>query len=218
MKKSVCEQCSSEAMEFQEQAKRSDQIMRAICDSTQSFIILISLDFRIIFFNKRALHFSKLQYGKDLQVGDSFMSYQRDGEEAVFMTFQDNFSQAIASGCPVTTEREMRYHNLTVWIRTEYTPVYDKGKVIGVALRIVDISERKKKELQIEKQNEQLRQISWIQSHKTRQPIATILGLVHILDKTSLTEDNRKIIAMLEKTVTQLDMVIRDTVIRANSV
>jgi PAS domain S-box-containing protein len=218
MKKSVCEQCASETAALQEQADRSHQIIKAICDSTQSFIVLISPDYRIMFFNKRAQYFSKLQYGKDLQVGDSFMDYKREGEEAVFQAFKDNFSEAVSCGCPVTSEREMRYHNLTIWIRSEYTPVYDEGGIIGVALRIVDISERKRKELQIAKQNEQLRQISWIQSHQTRQPIATILGLVHILDKTSLTEDNRKIIGMLENTVVQLDTVIRDTVIRANSV
>lgn len=204
-------------MELQEAAERSRQVIKAVFDSTQSFIILISPGYRIMFFNKRAQHFSKLLYGKDLQVGDSFMGYKRDGEEEVFRAFHQNFSRAM-EGHRVTSEREMCYHNLILWMRSEYTPVYDEGKIIGVALRVVDITERKQKELQIEKQNEQLRQISWIQSHKTRQPIATILGLVHILDRTTLTEDNRKIIAMLEQTVTQLDTVIRDTVIRANSV
>jgi signal transduction histidine kinase len=86
-----------------------------------------------------------------------------------------------------------------------------------VALRVVDITERKQKELQIEKQNEQLRQISWIQSHQTRQPIASILGLINILDRETLTDDNREIIAMLEASIDKLDDIIRSIVIRSNS-
>ncbi len=211
--------CScGENTELMEQAERSRQIISAIFDSTQSFMLLVSLDYHIIFFNKRALLSSKMLYGRDLQVGDSFMSYQRKGDEETFQAFRHNFAKAIMTGSIITSEREMKFDNIISWFRSEYTPVYDHGKIIGVALRIADVSERKRREQKIENQNEQLREISWIQSHRTRQPIATILGLVHILDKKTLTDDNKKIIGMLEDTVGKLDAVIRDTVIRANSV
>lgn len=204
--------------DLMEQAERSRQIISAIFDSTQSFILLISLEYKIIFFNKKAMHSSKILYGRELKVGDSFMSYQRDGDEEAFKVFRDNFSKTIATGHIVVSEREMTYHNVTSWFRSEYTPVYDQGKIIGVALRVIDISERKNREKQIEKQNEQLGQISWLQSHHTRQPVASILGLIHILDKKSLTEDNQKIIGMLQVEIDKLDRVIRETVIRANSI
>jgi len=45
-----------------------------------------------------------------------------------------------------------------------------------------------------------------------------MLGLIYILDKATLTEDNLKIIKMLESEVGKLDAVISDTVVRANSV
>ncbi|MEO7992212.1 MAG: histidine kinase dimerization/phospho-acceptor domain-containing protein [Chryseolinea sp.] len=85
-------------------------------------------------------------------------------------------------------------------------------------MRVIDISERKNREKQIKKQNEQLRKILWIQSHRTRQPVASILGLIHILDKKSLTEDNQKIFQMLQVEADKLDNVIRETVIRTNSI
>lgn len=200
------------------EAERSRQIISAIFDSTQSFIILISLDYRIIFFNKKAMQATRVLYGRDLEVDDNFLSYQRDGDEAVFQAFRENFQKAIVTGGIVISEREMRFHDTSTWYRSEYTPVYDDGKIIGVALRIVDVSERKQRETKIEKQNEQLREISWSQSHQTRQPIATILGLIHILDKSSLTPDNKKIIDMLDAEVDKLDRIISEMVIRANSV
>lgn len=68
------------------------------------------------------------------------------------------------------------------------------------------------------RQNDLLQQISWMQSHKTRQPLATLLGLIHIIDKSSLSDSNLEIIDMLEKTAKKLDEVIRLTVIKANSI
>jgi len=86
---------------------------------------------------------------------------------------------------------------------------------------------RQKRELEIlieertrdlARQSDLLQQISWMQSHKTRQPLATLLGLIHIIDKGSLSDGNLEIIQMLEKTGQKLDEVIRHTVIKANSV
>jgi hypothetical protein len=68
------------------------------------------------------------------------------------------------------------------------------------------------------RQSDLLQQISWMQSHKTRQPLATLLGLIHIIDKSSLSDGNLEIIEMLEKTAQKLDEVIRHTVIKANSI
>jgi PAS domain S-box-containing protein len=199
-----------------EQAEQSRKIVKAIFDSTYSFIILIAPDFSIMFFNSKAQQYSKLLYGRELVIGDSILTYKRKEDEKIFKLFRKNFSRAIKSKIPVIGEREMHFDKTSLWIRSEFTAVYDDGKIIGVALRLVDVSERRKKELLIEKQNEQLRQIGWIQSHETRQPIATILGLIHILDKTSLTEDNLQIIGMLEATIEKLDLVVRKTVLKAN--
>ncbi len=199
------------------QVEVSRQIIEAISDSTQSYIVLIAPNFRIIFFNKRAWYSSKHLFGKELIVGESILRYERRFDDAVFKDFYENFYKAITSGHTVSAEREMKYSSMTFWLRTEYTPVFEQEEIIGVALRVVDITERKMQEMKIKEQSERLKQIAWIQSHETRQPIATILGLINILDKSSLSEDNNMIIAMLEATVTKLDNVIRDTVVSANA-
>ncbi|HEY9007512.1 MAG TPA: PAS domain-containing protein [Ohtaekwangia sp.] len=209
-----------EIKNIHKQLELSRQVLQAMFDSTQSSIFLVAPDYRIIFFNKKALEVSRVMYGRELRLGDSILNYKLDNGDDVFTSFQINFEKALHSGEQVTTEREIVYPNMQLsnWVRSEYTPVYDHGKAIGVALRVVDITDRKLYELQIDMQTEILQQISWIQSHHTRQPVATILGLISILDKASMTEDNRKIIGMLEQTAHKLDGVIRETVIKANSI
>lgn len=210
----------SEIKTMHQQLEQSRQVLQAIFDSTQSYILLVDPQFRIIFFNKKAQEGSLSMHGRELKLGDSLLEYTASNyDEMALLTFHENYNKAVATRQTVVSEREIYYPSMmSSWIRSEYTPVYDQGILIGVALRIVDITERKRHEIQIEMQTEILQQISWMQSHQTRQPVATILGLINILEKSSLSDDNRKIVAMLEDTALKLDDVIRDTVIRANSI
>jgi len=217
MKKAESLQCSCAENNGSINVERSRHIINAIFDSTQSCMILVSLDHRIIFLNKKSLDCGKILYGRELRVGDCIMGLQREGDEAVFQTFQENFAKAIATCSIVTCEREMHFQDQHHWFRFEFTPVYDHGNIVGVALRIVDVTERKKREQKIAAQNEQLQKISWEQSHLTRQPVATMLGLIHILDKTTLSEDNLRIVELMKKEVDKLDVIIHDMVMKANS-
>lgn len=199
------------------QLETSRQVLKALFDGTQSAIFIVSADYKIIFFNKKAIDRSALLCGQHIKIGDNILHFNLSPEkEKLFEVMKNNFELAL-SGSQVVSERELDYAEKKIWIQSEYTPIYDQQKVIAVVLRIKEINERKHYEQQIENQNEKLKQIAWIQSHETRQPVATILGLINVLDKKTLTEDNKIIIEMLEKTVEQLDEVIRNTVIRANS-
>lgn len=130
---------------------------------------------------------------------------------------------ALSSECMVSEALQIMERE-----QTEVLPVYKLELFEGLIFKndLLKFVTERKRELEIkiaertneiEKQNELLRQISWMQSHQTRQPVATILGLVNIVDKSSLTEDNLEIIGLLEKTAQELDEVIRSTVIKANS-
>jgi nitrogen-specific signal transduction histidine kinase len=194
----------------------TEQVIEAVFDSMQSGVILLAPDYRILFFNQTARHSSKMLYGREIRVGENFLNFERDGDEAAFEALKQNFKKAINEKRTIASERGINYHRSTRWIKSEYTPVFHGSSLVGVSLRFIDSTERKEREDQIRRQNEQLRDIAWMQSHLTRQPLATILGLVNILDKKSLTDDNKKIIGMLEETVGKLDQVIRDIVIQAN--
>jgi tetratricopeptide (TPR) repeat protein len=57
-----------------------------------------------------------------------------------------------------------------------------------------------------------LSDIATIQSHEVRAPLATILGLVSLIDQAELSEENRKVVGYLQKSSRELDDVIRKTV------
>jgi PAS domain S-box-containing protein len=93
----------------------------------------------------------------------------------------------------------------------------------GREARIViatDITERTNHINAIEMQNEQLKQISWIQSHTIRAPLTNIIGLVQCLDDIDLEdiEDLQKIKELLGISTAKLDNVIRSIIDKSSTV
>jgi signal transduction histidine kinase len=75
---------------------------------------------------------------------------------------------------------------------------------------VIDITERLNYINAIEAQNEKLHQISWIQSHMVRAPLARILGIIPILKEARENEsDIRKLLDYLEVSANELDRVIK---------
>jgi PAS domain S-box-containing protein len=84
------------------------------------------------------------------------------------------------------------------------------GTIMGIA---IDITQQKKHLQQIETQNEQLREIGWLQSHQVRGPVATIMGLIDLFDKnTPANPDNTEILDKIQEAVRQLDNSIKAVV------
>ena len=195
----------------------SRQILRMVFDNITSAILLCAPDARIIFVNKHAREGSMTTHGRPMQVGESIMSYRTEGDEETHQQFRANFERALQTKMPVVDERKMSFDTATsFWIRTEYTPIFDGDKIAGILLHFHNVTDRKTMENWNERQANILNDIAWSQSHETRQPLATLLGLINILDKASLTHENKEIIGMLEKTANKLEDVIRQNVIRAN--
>lgn len=74
-----------------------------------------------------------------------------------------------------------------------------------------DITERFIHIEAIEKQNERLKEIAWIQSHVVRAPLARIMGLVDLIKTQGFeSNDNEKLYDYLMQSAEELDNIIRD--------
>jgi PAS domain S-box-containing protein len=111
-------------------------------------------------------------------------------------------------------QQEYRY------IRVDGTVAFisDQGYIVRdaakKAIRMVgamhDNTELKEKKLRILEQNERMHEIAQINSHVIRKPVASILGLINLLDKESIVgEDNLEILEYLVTSARELDAVIR---------
>lgn len=74
-----------------------------------------------------------------------------------------------------------------------------------------DVTERTLYYKALQKQNEKLKEIAWIQSHKVRSPVSRILGMIDLIKHKICSEkENKILIDEIQDSVKELDKIIRD--------
>lgn len=83
------------------------------------------------------------------------------------------------------------------------------GNLIYRVVFARDMRLRRSLEHELDLREKNLRQISYLNSHVIRKPVATILGLISIIDKKNLSNPyNQELLDLLEKTTQELDHII----------
>lgn len=63
----------------------------------------------------------------------------------------------------------------------------------------------------VEEHNRKLNEISWMQSHVVRAPLASLMGLIHVLEDTKIDSDERqKILPQVVEVARELDGIIKE--------
>ncbi len=104
-----------------------------------------------------------------------------------------------------------RVTNEVIFAEVSFNPIYNsEGEITGVGCFARNITERIKNNKAISDQNERLQNIASISSHELRKPVATMLGLINIIDKEDFyNPDNKEIIEHLLTVGCEIDDVIR---------
>lgn len=91
------------------------------------------------------------------------------------------------------------------------------GKAIRAIGAMIDLTDTLERMRQIEQQNKALREISWLQSHIVRAPLANLLGLITLLkDSQDKGVYDSNLINYIYESTEKLDQVIHDIVKKSN--
>ncbi|WP_317195966.1 response regulator [Litoribacter ruber] len=95
-----------------------------------------------------------------------------------------------------------------VEVKTNFIKFKDQDAILVLSS---DITERLKYIKTIEKQNQQMREIAWIQSHVVRAPIARLMGLVNLIDLEKATDkDHKELLTHIMDSAEELDKIVRE--------
>jgi PAS domain S-box-containing protein len=187
-----------------------NKTLTALYNSSRYSKLMISKDYKVIFFNRVASAFVKREFGVNMVRNGNVFDYISKKFLPDFKTFID---QAL-EGKICQTEYVANFPKAgKAWIRLEIYPVYDENKtVIGVSYNAVDISNRKLDKLTIEDQSKRLKEIAFTQSHVIRKPVANMIGLLNLIEEENLNEENKFIFSKIQESLNELDSVIYDLV------
>ena len=191
------------------EAKNSENKLRSFFESSKSGHLLIGRNMEVITFNKTFYDVAFHLFGKAVKAGDLSTDF-------IYPTYVDDFVihvQKALSGEMVSHERLISFEGMQpIWSKISYNPTYDSNRnIIGVSFNSTDITKRKQSEEKIIKQNDALRKIAYMQSHELRKPVASILGLMHLL-KLESPDPGSEVLQMMEKAVSELDDTIHQIV------
>jgi PAS domain S-box-containing protein len=188
--------------------EESELNLRTIFESTLDGFVLLDNDGKIIAFNSRAaysIRFNKKQ--SSFEAGKSIFDYI----EFSRLPYFHQIMRKVSSG--ETVEYDRRYltgPKKISWIRYTVTPVKKDNIIIGACITGRDITERKLYLKSLEDQNKVFREISWVQSHMVRGPLARIMGLIPLL-KASKDENERiQVLEYLDISTQELDNKIKE--------
>ncbi|WCT14302.1 PAS domain S-box protein [Mucilaginibacter jinjuensis] len=197
-----------EVFDANKRVEESEMNLKAIFESTLDGFVLIDKAGKIITFNPRAeysIRFNKRQNA--FKAGKSIFDYI----EVSRLPYFHQIMHKVHSGETVEYDRKYLTSPKKVsWIRYTVTPVRKDNIIIGACITGRDITERKLYLKSLEDQNKVFREISWVQSHMVRGPLARIMGLIPLL-KSSKDENERiQVLEYLDISTQELDNKIKE--------
>ncbi|MDF3078668.1 MAG: hypothetical protein K0S09_2557 [Sphingobacteriaceae bacterium] len=99
----------------------------------------VSPDYKIISFNEKAMKNSIALHGRELNPKDSILDYARDTQNRVDGDFIANFGKA-STGRVVHSEQEVAYESVRLWVQSEFTPIFDKNKLLGISILVEEMN------------------------------------------------------------------------------
>ncbi|WP_439505800.1 PAS domain-containing protein [Sediminibacterium sp.] len=175
---------------------QTETLLRAMYDSTSDACTFINPNFEFLFLNQLAKNNCLEIFKREPAIGDSIFDFFHPFNHAEFL----GYFKRVLNGESIRAENE----DGGIWWIFSLFPVYDIFQhIVGIAINVRDITERKQNEIKILQQNERLKQITWQHSHEVRRHIVNIMGLHDLIKNNNLLSD-------IEKQM-QLDELLNET-------
>jgi PAS domain S-box-containing protein len=186
--------------------------LEALINNTEDFIWSIDRDGRYVYMNTAYRKRITDTVGIAPHEGDD--AYVHSGNtEQMRDEWHSYYNRALSGERYVTRHESInRITNDITYFEVSFNPIYKKSKdeIVGVGCFARDITERLKTEEALMEQNERLRHIASLSSHELRRPVASMLGLMNIMDRENFSNpENAQIIEHMFTVTKEIDEVIR---------
>ncbi|MCU0448317.1 MAG: PAS domain-containing protein [Bernardetiaceae bacterium] len=209
---------TAQRLNYQQKEAAWQNLLGMINQGWQSMLML-DPEGRIVLANQRLVERFRYLYQLNLEVGRHFNEYfeteEMKGQFAHYFNEAIEFKQNLRFEHLWPTDAKGRVR----WFDVSFTPVVDsQGQVLGVVIGQIEITERKEEHSHWQQMNQaliekntQLSHYSHVVSHNLRAPVASLLGLINVMELQGLVnDDNRELLNLIRNSAQGLDTVVRD--------
>jgi PAS domain S-box-containing protein len=179
--------------------------LNKILESTSIGFFQTDLNSNITYWNTAAE--KAIGYTRDYVLGKNIWDVLT---EAVDSDLYDQYHKAMQER--VNVEFNFYYWPIQKWFAVNAYPVVD-----GLIMHFRDITENKNYEERLLEKIEQLQEVSYLNSHYIRKPVATLLGLTNLITEGIVKENEyRDVASHIQECSVELDNIVREINIKVN--
>jgi len=208
----------SDKLHYQEEARLREMellgtksSLEALINNTEDQIWSVDMETRYVYMNQS--YRSKVAYLTGAAPNEGDYSYLHPGySEPSVKRWVGYYRRALAGEIYNIVDESIDPDTKEVLsFEVSFNPIYKaNGEITGAGCFARNITQRLKTEKAMINQNERLRHIASLTSHELRRPVASMLGLIAIMDRANFfNPDNREIIEHLLTVGNEIDEVIR---------
>lgn len=201
----------TEKLHYQDELIWTKNSLEALINNTEDQIWSVDKETRYVYMNKA--YRSKIAQLTGVEPKEGDYSYLHIGfGEQVIETWKKYYSRALTGEIyTIINETVDPDTQQVLSFEISFNPIYKaKGEITGIGCFARNITDRLKTENAIIDQNSRLRHIASLTSHELRRPVASMLGLINIMDRSNFyNPDNKEIIEHLLTVGNEIDEVIR---------
>jgi len=195
----------------QDEALWTKNSLEALINNTDDEIWSVDKKQRYLYMNQSYIHQVTYLTGVEPKKGD--YSFKHGGYSKQIIDQWNIYYQRALNGerYSITSESTDPQNGEKLFFEVSFNPIYTtSGDIIGVGCFAHNITQRLKTEQELIDQNERLRNIASLSSHELRRPVASMMGLISIMDRDNFfNPDNLEIIEHLLTVSNEIDDVIR---------
>jgi hypothetical protein len=171
-------------------------------------IWIVDQELKLIQQNKSGIILSKAWNGKAFEENDILYFSQRIGK---FANFIERVKYCLNTGNSIELDIQLKTSSseFGFWKANVKAMKDSNGKIVAAFIQIIDNSAWGKKILELQSENEKLKELALRPSHILRSPLSSMLGLLDLIDSNQLNPENLKYFSYLKPLAKELDDVIR---------
>ena len=204
----------TKALAAEEAVKRSEQYFKALIQSGSELIAIIDADGHYSYINSNTNPI--LGINTNSYLGKS--PYQFIHNDDIPLVKEQMAMLVTHKRIKISPFRFLTNDNQYRWLEAVITDMRDDPAVGGLVTNSRDVTNTVNYIEAIEAQNILLNEISWMQSHVVRAPLARMMGLLALLNPDGLDPANKEVAKHLRLSANELDRVIKDIIKKSEAV
>lgn len=152
--------------------------LRAFFESLTDTFVLLDRNMKVLHFNKAAVDLTTAFYDRKIEVNMNIDQLVHDSNKELFYYCFDT----ALSGTAISREFQRGYNTKEIWWQSTFNPARNEnGEIIGVTMVMKDITDAYLYKLRIERKNELLEKIAFMQAHELRGPLTSVQSLLELI-------------------------------------